>query len=77
MRGKHYRIKRRVMAILTVEDHKIPTTIPQGATVEVLVEIEGNRLIDVVWAGKTVMMFAIDLHNHGERYEPERAITSG
>ena len=77
MGGKHYRLKSPTLAILASEDdHKIPITIPQGATVEVLAEMNGNRLIDVIWEGKTVMMFTIDLRNRGVRCEPERAVIS-
>ena len=32
-------------------------------------EIEGDRLVDVLWEGNTIMMFAQDLRARGERTE--------
>ena len=78
MRGKYYRLKSHTLAIQTSEDNqRVPITLPEGAMVQVLTEMNGNRLIDVVWEGKTVMMFTIDLRNRGVRYDPESALISG
>jgi len=66
MRGKQYRMKTPTLAILSCGDQRIPVTIPQGGTVEVEVELNGNRLVDVRWEGKMVMMFTIDIQTRGE-----------
>ena len=69
MKGQIYRFKTPTLAILTLEDgHRIPMTIPVGGTVEVTAtDINGNRLVDVLWEGKAVMMFTIDLRERAER----------
>ena len=69
MLGHIYRFKTPTLAILTLEDgHKIPMTIPVGSTIEVTAtDINGNRLVDVLWEGKEVMMFTIDLRERAER----------
>lgn len=78
MPRRYYRITSHTLAIHTNDDdRRIPITIPEGATVEVLTEMNGNRLVDVIWEGKTAMMFTVDLRNRGVRYDPERAIISG
>ncbi len=49
------------------ESHKTIVTIPMGGIVEVADgQIEGDRLMDVQWEGRTVMMFAQDLRARGE-----------
>jgi hypothetical protein len=36
--------------------------VPSGAVIKVVaVPIDGNRLVDVIWDGKTVMMFTTDI----------------
>ena len=68
MRGEHYRLRNPVLAIYTDRDqHKIPVTLPQHAVVEALDEVNANRLIDVRWEGKVVMMFTIDLRNRCDK----------
>jgi hypothetical protein len=43
------------------------TTIPQGGTVEVVaIDTNDNRLVEVRWRDKKVMMFTIDLRERGE-----------
>ena len=67
MIGRTYRIKTPTLAIMTLDGQKIPVTIPLGSTVEVInTDINGNRLVDVTWEGKTVMMFTTDLRERGE-----------
>ena len=68
MKGQIYRLKTPTLAIMTLDDgHKIPMTIPIGSTVEVTAtDVNGNRLVDVLWEDKAVMMFTIDLRERGE-----------
>jgi hypothetical protein len=52
------------------DGHKIPITIPMGAEVEVTDgPLDGNRLLDVLWEGKAVMMFTTDIRERGERVD--------
>jgi hypothetical protein len=49
---------------------KIPVMIPKGAEVEILDgPLNGNRLMDVRWDGKTVMVFTNDVRDRGERVD--------
>ena len=65
--GRTYRLKIPTLAIMTVDGQKIPVTIPLGGTVEVInTDINGNRLVDVTWEGRTVIMFTTDLRERGE-----------
>ena len=65
MRGQQFHLKTATLVIFAcadAADHKILVTIPQGATVEVVeVNLNGNRLADVRWEGKIMMMFTTDL----------------
>jgi len=44
--------------------------VPKGGIVTILAivagPLAGNRMIDVIWNGKTVMLFAQDLRKRGE-----------
>ena len=54
---------------ITTQDH-IPLMIPRGGEVEVLdCPLNGNRLVDVNWDGKTVMMFTNDIRDRSERLD--------
>ena len=67
MSKTRYRLKSSTIAILTCdEEHKYAITIPERDTVEVEDELNGNRLVDVEWEGRRVMMFTIDLRIRGE-----------
>jgi hypothetical protein len=55
---------------MTQDGAKIPVMIPKGGEVEVLVgPLNGNRLVDVRWEGKTVMVFTNNVRDRGERLE--------
>ena len=70
MVGQRFRMKTPTLAIMTQDGAKIPVMIPKGAEVEVLDgPLNGNRLVDVRWEGKTVMVFTNDIRDRGERLE--------
>jgi hypothetical protein len=51
----------------TADGHNLPVTVPSGSIVQVKNgPLDGERLIDVVWDGRTVSMFTIDLRDRGE-----------
>jgi hypothetical protein len=71
--GKTFRLNNSVLGIY-IDDtlHKIAVALPKGATVLVVeTDLNGNRLVDVIWEGKTVMMFTIDLRNRCTLVESE------
>lgn len=79
MLGQMYRLKTPTLAILAEDGQDTPvsssrglslTTIPVGAEVEVIGgPLNGNRLVDVRWDAKTVMVFTNDLRDRGERFD--------
>jgi len=68
MIGQRFRMNSPTLAI-TTQDH-IPLMIPKGGEVEVLDgPLNGNRLVDVSWDGKTVMVFTNDIRDRGVRLD--------
>ena len=68
--GHRYRIQIATLAIINHDGQNHPTTVPSGAIVKVVDgPLDGNRLVDVNWEGKTVMMFTVDLRERGVRLE--------
>ena len=60
-------MKTPTLAILDQDGNKLPLSLPQGAEVEVPTgPVNENQIIDVVWEGKALMMFAWDLRDRGE-----------
>ena len=57
-----------------IEDNGRHTSlmVPQGATVTIAEEtFSGDRLVEVQWAGRTVLMFADDLRTRLKRVDPK------
>ena len=64
--GHSYRMQSATLAIINLEGQNHPTTVPSGAIVRVIDgPLDGNRLVDVAWNGKTVMMFTTDIRDRG------------
>lgn len=65
---EQYRLKIPTLAIMSHAGQNLPITIPQGGMVVVVNgPLDGTRLVDVEWEGKTVMMFPTDVRERGER----------
>ena len=70
IRGQRYRLNTPTLAIVNEDGHHHPVTVPLGAVVKVIDgPLDGNRLVDVRWDGKTVMMFTTDIRERCERLE--------
>jgi hypothetical protein len=66
VRGNSYRLKIPTLAIIILDGQNCPTTVPSGAIVKVVNgPLNGNRLVDMTWDGKPVMMFASDIRERG------------
>ena len=61
-----YRFNSPTLALLEEEGHHVARTVPAGAIVEVDGTLEAGRLVEVLWDGKRVMMFAQDLKSRAE-----------
>jgi hypothetical protein len=68
--GRTYRLTTATLAIIKLDGQNHPTTVPAGAVIKVVGgPLNGNRLVDVEWEDKTVMMFAPDIRERCFRLE--------
>jgi hypothetical protein len=65
-----YRINEPTIAMFEAEGKYVARTMASGTIVEVRGDaIDGNRLVDVIWDGRNVMMFTQDLRSRAESLE--------
>ena len=63
----YYRIHSPIMALFERGGRHMAETVPVGALVEIDSDtFDGNKLVEVIWVGKRVMMFSQDLRTRGE-----------
>ena len=63
-----YQITSPTMVLILEEGRHVSYMIPAGATISIEGKtFNGNKLVEVVWAGQTVMMFTQDLRSRGEK----------
>ena len=64
MRSTTYQVRETALAILSTGSERLPVTLPINAII-VLIDgpLDGNRLVDVSWEGKTLMMFTQDMRD--------------
>lgn len=57
-----YRILSPTIAVFRDQGRHVAGTVPAGAVIVIASEaFDGDRLVDVIWDGKSVMMFTQDL----------------
>jgi hypothetical protein len=62
-----YRITNPTIALFHEDGRHVARTVPAGAVIHVdRAAFDGNKLVDVTWEGKTVMMFTQDLRSRAE-----------
>ena len=70
MAGDKYRIKSPTIALFLEDDRHVAHMIPAESTVVVQAEeLNGDRLIEVLWAEKLVMMFTQDIRTRGVKID--------
>jgi len=70
MAGDKYRIKKPTIALFMEDDRHVARTIPAESIVVVQAEeLNGDRLIEVLWAEKLVMMFTQDIRKRGVKID--------
>ena len=68
--GNSYRLSIATLAIIKLHGQNCPTTVPSGSIVKVVNgPLNGNRLVDITWDGKAIMMFACDIRERGVKLE--------
>ena len=64
--GKKFKLERATLAITMVEGRRRAVAIPVCAIIKVVSgPTPGDRMVDVLWEGKTVEMFAVDVDVRG------------
>jgi hypothetical protein len=62
-----YRITHPTIALFEEDGRHVANTLPAGAVVEIdSRSFDGDKLLEVVWEGKRVMMFTQDLRKRAE-----------
>jgi hypothetical protein len=61
---RRYRITNPTIAVFLEDGRHVAHMVPGGAVVTIdTAALDGDRLVDVTWEGKKVMMFAQDLRS--------------
>jgi hypothetical protein len=64
--GKKYQLRAETVAIDVMDGKRVAVTIPSGAVIKIVAGPQHNdRLIDVLWDGRVVQMFAVDVEARG------------
>ena len=67
-----YRINSPTIALFEEDGRHVANTVPAGAIIDIKGESsDGDKLLEVIWDGKPVMMFTQDLR---KRAEPARGV---
>jgi len=72
--GKKFKLERSTVALDVVDGHRRTLAIPAGEIVEVVSgpNSQPDRMVDVLWQGRVLTMFALDVDVRGtEIPEPE------
>ena len=73
--GKRFRLKTRTLGLALIDDKRVAIPIPA----ESIVFVSGGprpddmRMVDVLWEGQTVVMFAEDVQKRGEEITTKAA----
>jgi len=68
MTPQKYKINSPTIAMYLENDHHVSVKVPNGSVVIVDSEtFNGDKLVEVIWAEKTVMMFTQDIRTRGEK----------
>jgi hypothetical protein len=67
-----YRITSPTVSLFLEGQRHVSRLLPKGALVKIESEtFNGNKLVEVLFEGKVVMMFTQDLRSRGEKVEPD------
>ena len=66
MHTRRFKLEKSTLAIGDLNGKRVAVTIPAGDTVNLIADPSpGNRMVDVIWEGRVVAMYAIDLTLRG------------
>ena len=62
-----FRVNHDTLAVFHEDGRHVARTVPEGAVIRVdSAAFDGDKLVDVTWNGKKVMMFTQDLRSRAE-----------
>lgn len=65
--GERYRFKTPTFGLRSTEDRRrVPVLISKGAVVQTIAALNGEKMVEVMLEGNSIMMFAEDLRTRGE-----------
>jgi hypothetical protein len=72
--GRRFKLEIATLAANDLNGKLALTTIPAGGIVKVVADPgDGAGMVEVLWEGRTFLMFAIDLERRGTEVSEERA----
>ena len=72
--GKRFELCRPTIAIDTVEGKRLAVTVPAGVIIKVVSgPRHGDRMVDVLWEGRLVVMFEVDVNVRGAEIRDQAA----
>jgi hypothetical protein len=67
MQSKSFRLKTPTLDIISENSHRLPVTIRQRAVLKADGRLDSNRLVDIMWEDKVIMMFSEERFNSWKR----------
>ena len=68
--GRVLQLKSSILGIYSVDRQRTAVLIPEGSAVKVISEPNAeDRMVDILWDGRVIAVFAVDIINRGE--EPQ------
>jgi len=63
--GQNFRLKTTTLGITSQGGHRISMPLPATSIVEMLSNPDQDHLIEVLWEGRRVLMFEVDIQERG------------
>ena len=72
--GKPFELRKPTGAIENIDGKRVAIAVPQGAVVKIMAGPNGgDDLLDVLWEGRVLVMFAVDLREIGKELAEDGA----
>jgi hypothetical protein len=72
--GRRYKLEREILAVDIVDSKRRAVTIPAGTIFKVVSgPVNGDGLVNILWNGRVVEMFLVDVEARGTEIKDDRA----
>ena len=69
--GRRFKLERSTLAVGDTGDKRATVTVPIGSILKVVADPDnGHGMVDVLWEGRLLEMFAVDVDVRGTEIEP-------